>query len=296
MNPKPWPWNEIPTSSPADWGEGMTVCIAGPSTLSNTIFCVTDMMLSMSDSSMSGDSLAAKMAFFGPNWTVMMAGDLSPYLEIRERVKEALPKKLSGGALTRYIFAETLKEAFIAERKRRQEAEILSPFDLDFSNYRDEGPKLGPEMYSRILFELREFDLGLSLLVAGFDDNMTCVFKVEGRGIAHNYGCPWAIGSGDQAAIGYLFATQTNIFCDADEMLYRVCCAKFSAETSLGVGKETKTVMMRKGKEQEVLSEGDIKAIREDWKKTRQLELPDRKKKIAADIIQAKISQSQTST
>jgi hypothetical protein len=248
------------------------------------------MMLSMSDLSMSGDSLAAKMAFFGKNWTVMMAGDLSPYLEIREHIKNIITQKQLA-VLNRHVFAETLKEAFIAERKRRAETEILSPFDLNFINYRDEGPKLGPEIYSRILFDLREFDLGLTLLVAGFDENMACVFKVEGRGIAHNYQCPWAIGSGEHAALGYLFATQTNTFCDADEMLYRVCCAKFSAETSPGVGKETKIVMMRKGDEQEVLNEDDIKPIREDWKNTQQLRLSEEKKKMAASIIQKKIDE-----
>lgn len=294
MYPKPWPWSDLRTPAPADWGEGMTVCIAGPSSMSNTIFCVTDMMLSMSDLSMSGDSLSAKAAFFGKNWTMMMAGDLSPYSEIREHVKNTLTKN-PPDTLTRYVFAEVLKDAFIAERKRRAGAEILSPFDLNFGNYRDEGPKLGPEIYSRILFELKELDLGLTLLVAGFDENRACVFKVEGRGIAHNYECPWAIGSGEQAALGYLFSTQANVFSEPEEMFYRVCCAKFAAETSPGVGKETMVIMMQKGEEQEVFNNNNIQPIREDWEKTRQVILPDEKKKLAGQIIQQKREEAKKS-
>lgn len=288
MNLEPWPWNHLRSSVPEGCSEGMTICIAGPSSRSETIFCVTDMMLSMSDLSMSGNSLSAKMAFFGNNWTVMMAGDLSPYPDIRETFKQILGNK-QPGTLTRQVFAESLKQSFLTERKRRVEAETLSPFDLNFDNYRDEGPKLGAEIYSRLLFDLKEFDLGLTLLVAGFDDKLPCVFKVEGNGTVRNYQCPWAIGSGEQAALGYLFATQTSIFSEEAEMFYRVCCAKFAAETSPGVGKQTMVVRMKNGEEQEVFNNDDIKPIREDWDNTQQLRLSTERKKMAADLIKQKI-------
>jgi hypothetical protein len=247
-------------------------------------------MLSMNDLSMSGDSLAAKIAFYGKNWTVMMAGDLSPYPEIKEKFKEVFIN-MGAGAFTRRIFVEALQQSFTAELKRKAEVELLSPFGMTFNNYRDEGPKLGPEMYSRLLYDLRELDLGLTLLVAGFDDKVPCVFKIEGKGIARNYQCPWAIGSGEQAALGYLFATQTNIFSEEDEVFYRVCCAKFAAETSPGVGKQTMVVRMKKDEEQVLFVDDDIKSIREDWNRTQQLKLPLEKKKMADNIIQQKLKE-----
>jgi hypothetical protein len=266
----------------------MTICIAGPSNPTGTIFCATDMMLSMGDLSMSGDSITTKMAYYGENWVMMMAGNLSPYRDIRDNFVDSMAK-VGATALNRRTFAEALRESFQVERRRRAETDILSPFGLTFDNYRDEGPKLGPEMFSRILYGLNELDLGIALLVAGFDDELPTLFKVDGKGLATNYQCPWAIGSGEQAALGYLFSTQTSMFASEEEVFYRVCCAKFAAEAAPGVGKKTLIVRIKKGEDKKtIFTDDDISPIREDWNNTQQVNLPIEKKNVSAGIIKSK--------
>jgi len=85
---KPWPWNTIPDPRPADWGTGMTVCIAAHNFTrkeDQCIICVTNSMISTGD--MSADGSARKIQKITPGWNGMFAGDDMSYLTpIRQSV------------------------------------------------------------------------------------------------------------------------------------------------------------------------------------------------------------------
>jgi hypothetical protein len=262
---KPWPYNHIRDPRPADWGAGMTVCIAAHSA-PDTIVCVTDMKMSMSDNSMSGDATALKMAYFGKNWICLMAGNLSPFPDIRRHFAEFAEKNDISFPMDEYHIVDGFKYAFEKELKRRSEAEILAPYGLTFENYRDEGPKLGADAYSRIIFDLRNKDLGLHLMLAGFDQRKGHILVIDKSGLAEHYEGFWAIGSGDLAALGYLLSSEMHpVSSSPATVFYRACFAKFAAETSPGVGERTIVCVLKKDGSSHIFRDDRLTEIRKEW-------------------------------
>ena len=294
--PKPWPYNQIREPRPADWGIGMTVCIAAVS--NDTIVCAADMKLSMLDLSMSGDSLAYKMAYFGlgHGWICLMADDLSVYEEVRKHLFEFDEKKGIRHNYTIAHITEAFKYAFEKELRIRAESDILFPYGLTFDNYRDEGPKLGPEIYSRIIFDLQAKELGLKLLIAGFDERQGHIFTVGKRGLPEHYEGFWAVGSGDLAALGYLFSTDHEPLYDPPSAFHRVCCAKFAAETSPGVGKSTLVCVLKKNGARGIFMDHDLVDIRKEWERLRRKRISVKQKnKIKLDLDSIKPSTAEKS-
>jgi len=255
----------------------MTVCIAGRTAIDGTIVCATDMMISMSDLSMSADSATLKIGYVGKKWAMMAAGDLSCYADVKRHLLEYFQKhNTSIDKLSRPELSDALKYAFEKEIRIRAEAEILSPYGLTFDNYRDEGPKLGSDTFSRILFALQEKDLGLNLLLAGFGEKGNGhIFTVEKRGLSQHFDGAWAIGSGDLGALGYLFSSQLSVMDSAEELFYHVCCAKFAAETSPGVGKRTVIAVLKKDGSRKFADEEAIEDIRKEWERRRKSKISD---------------------
>jgi hypothetical protein len=245
------------------------------------------MMTSMGDLSMSAESSVLKISFWGKKWVCLMAGDLCPIPDIKRGFAEFCEKEDPRGPLSLAQMSDAFKYAFERELDRRALATTLSPYGLTFDNYRDEGPKLGIDTYSRILFDLRNNDLGLKLLVAGFDDDKGHIFAVGKRGIAEHYDGYWAIGSGDIAALGSLFNSRINPTSDPEEVFYRACCAKFSAETSPGVGEATVVCILKKDGSREFIHEDAIKSIRTEWERTRSPSLRPRTKSHITAILES---------
>jgi len=235
------------------------------------------MMISMSDLSMSADSVTLKVGYIGKKWAIMAAGDLSCYADVRRHLIEYFrTNEFKVDKLSRTQLSDALKYAFEKEIKVRAEAEILAPYGLTFDNYRDEGPKLGSDTFSRIIFALQEKDLGLNLLLAGFGETGNGhIFTVEKRGLSQHFDGVWAIGSGDLGALGYLFSSQLGVLDSAEEVLYHVCCAKFSAETSPGVGKKTILVVIKKDGSRKFVDDTSIEDIRKEWERRRKNKISD---------------------
>ncbi len=277
----------------------MTVCIAACSHRDQTIVCATDMKVSMSDLSMSADA-GFKLAYYGDNWVCMIAGDASPYKDVRRHFAEYVRKNGITSLKTAMSFQieEGFTYGFQNETRRRAEAEILFPYGLTFDNYRDEGPKLGPETFSRILFDLQNKELGLKLMLTGFDPDSCHIFTIEKRGIPEHFEGFWAIGSGDLAALGSLFNSGVSVLSPADEIFYRVCCAKFAAETSPGVGKKTIITVLKRDGGRSAFTDDTINEIRNEWEARRSNPIP----KNLADKVNSTLasvkpeSTSQTST
>ena len=284
---KPWPWNAIPDATPADWGLGMTVCVAGCSN-NDAVVCVTDMMVAMTDLSMSADAVALKMKTIGERWVCMQAGDVAAWPDVLGRAREEADKRgLDWHKLSRSALTDVFRVAFHEVAIERAEARILAPFDLNRHNYRDEGPKLGQEMYTRLLISLEESKLGLKLLIAGFGGKSAHVLSISDDGISDHYSSVgvWAIGSGETAALGYLFSHQINFLKDLPSMLYALCCAKFSAETSPGVGKKTVGVILYANGDRCLFVDPNIEWIRNDWERARKIGLPKKKHEKVEGIL-----------
>jgi hypothetical protein len=229
------------------------------------------MKVAMGDLSMSSDAAALKVGYIGQKWAIMPAGDVSCYPDVRRYFIEYLTlHDIKKDSISRPEISDGLKYAFEKVLKINAEADVLAAYGLTFDNYRDEGPKLGPDVFSRILYSLQEQDLGLKLLIAGYGEKGNGhIFTVEKRGLSQHFDAgAWAIGSGDIAAIGYLFSSQINIMKDADEVFYHVCCAKFAAETSPGVGEKTTIAVLKKDGSRKIFDDDDIRDIRREWNRT----------------------------
>lgn len=285
---QPWPWNKIKPPTPADWGIGMTVCIAALSFPDRAIVCAFDMMVSTGD--MSGDDLAMKSLAWNQHWTSMLAGnDLSPVAEIKELTIRGLHRGnyLEKG-LNRPLLLGSLRGAIQETIDQQNETESLRPLGLTLANYRDEGPKLGDTIYQQIIYEMRGRRLDVELLCAGWsDEREPHIFSVDGRGREQNFDTTgfWAIGTGQTNALGYLFTSGYRLIDDLGKVFLHACYAKFYAESAMGVGKKTVVVVLRPDHKYQMVMGADLDAIRAHWDRRQERKVSPEELDTASKIV-----------
>src|SRR5882724_6075971 len=93
---KSWPWNTLPDPRPADWGVGMTICIAAHCYSDKSIIMAADMMIGTSE--MTADEAARKTQAVGDSWFAQYSGhDISPVVPILRSVFRSLVMYGPGG-------------------------------------------------------------------------------------------------------------------------------------------------------------------------------------------------------
>jgi len=186
-------------------------------------------------------------------------------------------------------FDEVIKQLGIAYRKRRMdviEEELISPMGFnDLHDFRTNGrQEFGQEIYGGIVGEIRRYDLGISLIVAGFPKFGQQVIIDISRDTA-NRGRLWlagssgavVIGSGDFHAQWHLNATYDRGL-PISSAIYRVLEAKMIAEESvLSIGRSTLLMLMDREGNIEQLTQSSIEAFRELWE--------DRRREVPSEII-----------
>lgn len=230
---------------PSDWGFGMTVCIASLAEVNRTIVVATDQMASMATISI--DHAMVKADFIG-SWFAMWSGDdITPIPTILARAREILEEHgRPSFEWTAAQAGDALSRAYQEETRRRAVAEFLTPFDLDMPKFLSDGAHIFQNEYQARLQNIEHFDLGIDFLVAGFHGSDPAIFTVGRRGHVMRFNKPgfWAIGSGWAQAIGALALRRHHISRKTPEVLYAVLEAKFAAELSRGVGRDTTLAVM----------------------------------------------------
>lgn len=292
--PKPWPFNSIPEPTPADWGVGVTVCVASFAK-DEAIVGITDSMLSTVD--MSSDNVAIKFFAIGEKWCAMYAGnDISPVPPIKRFVRSKLSPADAPETLPDVVCA--FQDAFRQQLKERAESQVLGSFGLTVSELLSRGlNQFGPEIFSRLVYEIENVKLDLSFLVCGFDDCGPHMFVIQGKGEVSYYDIPgfWAVGSGQTSALGTLFsrnASASMIFMGVPYILYTLCKAKFNAETALGVGKEATAFVLASDGSRYLIHSEAIERIKRIWEKVRPPEIPNEAKQALPAIIKEARRQS----
>jgi hypothetical protein len=85
----------------------------------------------------------------------------------------------------------------------------------------------------------------------------------------------WAIGSGQTSALGTLFATQIPvIYRHLPDALYVLAKVKFNAESAMGVGKETTTIIFQSDGHRYLIHAPDMSKIKKIWESQRQPDIP----------------------
>lgn len=270
----------------------MTVCIASISHNSggDCIVGVTDKMLSVSMAS--ADDSAIKFTSVGSRWVAMFAGnDISPVVPIFKSVNYSVSE----------LFAETLEEivglfrdAIRKESVKKAEALVLSSFDLDMAEFRRSGlASLGPELFTRLAYEIEQVSLDLIFLVFGFEGTekpRPHIFTIDGKGVVSYYdiGGFWAIGSGQTSALGTLFGARSSvIYKELPNALYLLAKAKFSAESALGVGKETIALVLHANSDRYLVHTAEMRKMKAVWEESRGPDVPPGAQTLAKDLLDA---------
>jgi len=266
---------------PADWGIGVTTCIASKS--DDCIVAVADMMVTLDH--VSGDTLAAKFMPIGRTWMAMFSGnDVSPAEPIAARVNKRVQQS---DPVTAEELALAFEEEYAAEVRRRAEAQVLSVLGLKMETFLNDGlKKLGSSLFSQLLYEVRAVKLDVEFLVFGFDTEAH-VFTVSCPGTAFNCDVSgfWAIGSGAVSALGMLFNLQHSQVARPARALYNLSAAKFVSESAPGVGKETLALVLHKNGNRLLFLSKHLSPIRNLWESEGRPRLPPLAESVSQKLI-----------
>jgi hypothetical protein len=239
---KPWPWNKLADPRPADWGIGMTVCIAAICTSGddNAVITVSDSKVSMGGY-FSADKMAYKTEPVLGSWMALMAGDdishATPILEMMAIAKTMLP------TLTLDEITSLAKSSYRKQRAIVAEDRFLSPYNMTLDEFKSSGRDVFlQETHAEIIRSIRDCDLKLEILFGGFDKSKAPhIFRLGDPGDCDYYDKVgfWSIGSGQHAALSTLFAHQYNRTESLGTCVFKVLAAKYTAESAIGVGEDT---------------------------------------------------------
>jgi proteasome subunit B (beta)-like protein len=226
----------------------MTVCIGAISSTLGVIVTVSDMMLSTDTDSVEAAEVKFDTIVRGPRpWVCLYAGDPTAFDELRTQIQTKL---VPARRRTCRDVMRVAEEAYEALIEHRIERDILSRFGLRRTEFIDTGlVKFGQIVFQQTmdsinqLLDTMRYTDATELLLAGFDDkDEPHIFSVNGIGhcTLHDGYAFHAIGVGSQAARGWLTAHQNfRNATELSEIAYRLCEAKFAAETAPFVGGRT---------------------------------------------------------
>lgn len=242
----------------------VTVCIAAICDLGETIVSASDTMLSLPD--IAGDSAVVKGIHLIGTWAAMYSSDDVACVDpILRRVVHALE------AQQQPLYVDTVKDVFrricLDELQRERELRILSPLGLTMERFVTEGRQLfGEDRFTQLQQRIEEMTLACEFLVHGFDGhNDAHVFHVEETGRVSRelsrigFG---AIGSGAPYAMGSLLSHSYTPDQPSPLAIYRVCAAKFAAESAHGVGRNTVLAMLQANRLVRFWTGDDIAPVR----------------------------------
>jgi hypothetical protein len=260
---------QLPKPSPADWGVGMTCCIAAMCDEGKKIVTVSDHMLTMGD--FSADGLALKNDLLHRNWFALWSDDASYVTAILDLVRKQLDRDKEHDWLE-------VATAFVNARNAILSFEINSQV-LSRHNYSDRTfyggggrAALTPTVFNSLQREVCNVKLDVEFLVGGFDkegDGHIFTFDNNGATKSCDQAGFWSIGSGSYSANSTIFfAAKRNGFNQNSDLrlcLYVASSAKFMAESADGVGIKTFVTVQEFNHPSGYVPEPVIDAYRTRW-------------------------------
>jgi 20S proteasome alpha/beta subunit len=162
------------------------------------------------------------------------------------------------------------QQAYQKEFSERFFRENLARFGFaDIAEFRRSGyAEMGKDLYHQYSMELAKLDLGLELLIYGFDDNgQKAIFEVANPGkiINHSLRRYAVIGSGSLMALAAL--NKKRLGPTLPDTIYRLLDAKFSSETARDVGKKTHVISLGNSGKNGFLGDEEVQEIQKIWNK-----------------------------
>lgn len=259
------------------YGHDMTVAIAAFPPSKTEIVTISDARLSYGEIIPAADEGTMKNIKICRKWSMMFAAeDATAFTPVSTDTISTLatlempPQK--GKHLDRDFDAPTImkaaQQAYEKEFNERFFREKLARFGFaDVTEFRKTGlVEMGKDLYHQYSMELAKFDLGLELLVYGFDGLGTrTIFEVASPGkiINHTMRGYAAIGSGTLMALAAL--NKKPLGPTLEDTIYRIVDAKFSAETARDVGKKAHLISLNSKGKNGFLLDHDLERLHRIW-------------------------------
>lgn len=173
--------------------------------------------------------------------------------------------------------ANAFERAYREQREAIINKTILAKLKLDLDTYQRHGyGQLGPEVHADIYRKIEAVKVGVEFLVYGYDEQgYGHIFTIDDSGEAQSLETEGfgTIGVGWSLAHASLVSRPLQA-AELDDMIYRVCEAKFAAESALGVGLETVVSHYRAGCSVKYLPSKYIAQLHRFWDRERSKALP----------------------
>ena len=224
----------------------MTTCIAA---ITQRFFIVTasDTRLSFGGSYSTDGVL--KDEGVHREWGALVAGDDISHAPF---VIEEAKRLLRGQSGELNVVKDAFRKAYQSCRSESITDSLLATFEMSIDEFKKRASKqLHPEVFADISIRMRNFNLGCTFMVYGFDDNVQPhIFTVRKPGRVESFDKPgfWAIGAGASSALSTLSVLKQHPDrCAVEETIYNVLAAKYSSESASDVVPETWVWIKRNG-------------------------------------------------
>lgn len=198
----------------------------------------------------------------------MVAGDTLTGTRLAREVSDQLT-----GTPTVMEIAQRLAAQYDTTRRQRIEEQVLAARGLDFSTFYAGHASFNPQITVMIDQQITQFNLGVELLLGGFDSSGAHIYSVHNPGrpeMLHDVIGYAAIGSGAihslQAFIGFGHSSTAEFH----QTVFRAYAAKRRAEVAPGVGLDTDMALVSAAGIQWVTAEqlDQLRDIYEDFERT----------------------------
>jgi hypothetical protein len=254
----------------ADWGYGVTVCIAALCNNSKSVVFVSDSKVDFGD--FFADPLAHKYNFLTDKWTALFAGNDAEYApEILGRARRRLSRFKEPRPLQ---VVNAVNDEIHRKQEQHIELTVLRKFGFTAKSFIKDGKRRCNEhLYLDLAMRVANAKISFSTLIGGFDpDGRAHLLTAEP---SRAPGCVdgaqfWAIGTGRPLAMGSLaFAVNYRHFSansSLEDAIFTVLEAKFMAEQNAHVGRATALIgFSDSGKTVHTVLPQDIAKFRQVW-------------------------------
>ena len=217
----------------------MTICIAALCEEGQAVVVASDRMLSAPFLTIEFDHPDAKIDTINPRCVVLSAGDALSVTDILSD-SSGISNQLQDPTVQ--LIMDEVKQRFVQVRGRLINERLFQPRGLSFKKYYTGVIQGLPSDLAMLLDnQVQNFQLGVSLTVAGIDSTGAHIFSIEDPGVSQCFDRLGyhAIGSGHRHAIVSLVSLQHDRKINLKSAVYNVYSAKKHAEMAPGVGQTT---------------------------------------------------------
>lgn len=231
-------------------------------------------MLSYSDLVPATEDATDKVLFVSADWQAMIAGDdINQAQPIINRVRASLPKEIGDVSLD--AMRKAFRDAYQAELQQQITDKFLGRYGLTLKTFLENGfHSFGTQEFAKLNDSIRSFDLGVAFIVFGLSEGFSHIFTVDSPGVIRECAEEGfaVIGSGFNMALSVLSSRSIKQL-SLEQLIFRLCEAKFTSETATGVGRKTMLLVLSANGFVSLLDPACIENLRVEWEQAREQQI-----------------------